>query len=342
MALSVSSEVILFLFFSVRIFLCLPTNTPIPNIFSLYIHIGQCVFQNPKANEGLHNFSKIKKGSDATAHMAEEVKDAGRNVPIAIVWSYVGNGLIALVFLVTFLFAMPSVEEALDDASGFPFIYVFQKTVSTGGVNAMTIMVLILVIASNVSFNASTSRQTFAFARDNGLPFARWISHVHPTLQIPANAVFLSCLISALLSVINIGSDVAFNAIISLQVVALMFTYAVSISCVLYRRLYNPELLPPARWSLGRLGVFVNGTALVYVTFAFFWAFWPNERPVTLQNFNWAVVMFVGVFALSVGYYLVHGRRVYVGPVTSVEGRREDRGGGGGERPFQGNGIGMY
>lgn len=275
--------------------------------------------------------------------MAEEVKDAGRNVPIAIVWSYVGNGLIALVFLVTFLFAMPSVEEALDDESGFPFIYVFQKTVSTGGVNAMTIMVLILVIASNVSFNASTSRQTFAFARDNGLPFARWISHVHPTLQIPANAVFLSCLISALLSVINIGSDVAFNAIISLQVVALMFTYAVSISCVLYRRLYNPELLPPARWSLGRLGVFVNGTALVYVTFAFFWAFWPNERPVTLQNFNWAVVMFVGVFALSVGYYLVHGRKVYVGPVTSVEGRREDRGGGGGgERPFQGNGIGMY
>lgn len=274
--------------------------------------------------------------------MAEEVKDAGRYVPIAIVWSYVGNGLIALVFLVTFLFAMPSVKEALDDPSGFPFIYVFQKTVSTGGVNALTIMVLILVIASNVSFNASTSRQTFAFARDNGLPFASWISHVHPTLQIPANAVFLSCLISALLSVINIGSDVAFNAIISLQVVALMFTYAVSISCVLYRRLLNPELLPPARWSLGgRLGIFVNATALVYVCFAFFWAFWPNERPVTLQNFNWAVVMFLGVFALSVGYYFLHGKKFYLGPVTTVEGRREDGGGGGGERPFLGNGSGI-
>lgn len=277
--------------------------------------------------------------------MAEEVKDAGRYVPIAIVWSYVGNGLIALVFLVTFLFAMPSVKEALDDPSGFPFIYVFQKTVSTGGVNALTIMVLILVIASNVSFNASTSRQTFAFARDNGLPFSRWISHVHPTLQIPANAVFLSCLISALLSVINIGSDVAFNAIISLQVVALMFTYAVSISCVLYRRLVNPELLPPARWSLGgpRSGVFVNATALLYVTFAFFWAFWPNERPVTLQNFNWAVLMFLGVFALSVAYYLLHGKRFYLGPVTTVQGRRENGEGG---RFFQGNGngngIGMH
>ena len=27
-------------------------------------------------------------GSDATAHMSEEVKDAGRYVPIAIAWGY--------------------------------------------------------------------------------------------------------------------------------------------------------------------------------------------------------------------------------------------------------------
>ncbi len=255
--------------------------------------------------------------------MAEEVKDAGRNVPNAIVWSYVGNGLLALVFIVTFVFAIPSVEDAINDPSGYPFIYVFQKAVSTGGVNALTIMVLILVIASNVSFNASTSRQTFAFARDNGLPFARWISAVHPTRQIPANAVLLSCLISALLSLINIGSAEAFNAIISLQVVALMFTYAISISCVLYRRLYHPQLLPQARWSLGRFGVPVNVIGLVYASFAFFWSFWPNATPVTLQNFNWAVAMFVGIFFLCIIFYFVRGRKVYVGPVMSVEGMRQ-------------------
>lgn len=255
--------------------------------------------------------------------MAEEVKDAGRNVPNAIVWSYVGNGLLALVFLVTYLFSIPSVDDAINDPSGFPFIYVFQKAVSTGGVNALTIMVLVLVVASNVSFNASTSRQTFAFARDHGLPFSAWIAAVHPTRQIPANAVLLSCLISALLACINIGSDVAFNAIISLQVVALMFTYAISISCVLYRRLYHPDLLPPARWSLGRFGVPVNVVGLAYVSFAFFWSFWPNVTPVDLQNFNWSVVMFVGIAVLSVAYYYAHGRKVYAGPVATVEGRRE-------------------
>lgn len=261
--------------------------------------------------------------SDATAHMAEEVKDAGRNVPLAIVWSYVGNGILALIFLVSYLFAIPSVDDALNDESGFPFIYVFHQAVSTGGVNALTIMVLVLVVASNVSFNASTSRQTFAFARDHGLPFSGWISAVHPTRQIPANAVLLSCVISALLALINIGSDVAFNAIISLQVVALMFTYGISISCVLYRRIYHPELLPPARWTLGRFGVPVNIIGLLYVTFAFFWSFWPNETPVDRTTFNWSLVMFLGVGVLSLFYYFLHGRKVYVGPVVSVEGRRD-------------------
>lgn len=53
--------------------------------------------------------------------------------------------------------------------------------------------------------------------------------------------------------------------------------------------------------------------------------------------------MFLGVFALSVGYYILHGKKFYLGPVTSVAGRREDGGGG---PLFQGNGngngIGMH
>ena len=260
--------------------------------------------------------------SDATAHMAEEVRDAGLNVPRAMVWSYFGNGIVALIFLITYLFSIPSVEDALNDESGFPFIYVFSNAVSIAGVNALTILVLILVIFSNVSFNASTSRQTFAFARDKGLPFYTWISRVSPTKELPVNAVILSCVLSALLSLINIGSTAAFNAIISLQVVAIMFTYSISISCVLYRRLFHPELLPQARWSLGRWGPLVNGAGLAYVLFAFFWSFWPNATPVDLESMNWCVVMFVGVAVLCVIMYFVRGRHIYIGPVELIEARK--------------------
>src|SRR5271170_2728490 len=154
-------------------------------------------------------------GSDAPAHMAEEVKDAGRNVPNAMVWSYVLNGILAMILLVTYLFALPNVTDALNDPTYFPFIYVFKQAMPTSGVNVLTIIILILVIAANIDYNASTARQTFAFARDKGFPFHSWIGRVHPRLHIPANAIALTCIITMLLALINIGSAVAFNAVIS-------------------------------------------------------------------------------------------------------------------------------
>jgi amino acid transporter len=253
--------------------------------------------------------------------MAEEVRDAGRYVPISLFWSYVGNGIMAIIFLISYLFAIDDIEAALADPTD-PFIYVFKSVVSTSGVNALTIIVLILVIAANISFNASTARQTFAFARDKGLPFSNWIGHVDAGKEIPANAIILTCIITMLLSLINIGSTEAFNAIISLQVVALMSTYMVSISCVLYRRITRPDLIPTARWSLGKWGVPVNILGMAYVTFVFFWSFWPNALPVDAATMNWAVVMYFGIFFISIVMYVVRGRHVYKGPVTEIRAAR--------------------
>jgi amino acid transporter len=228
----------------------------------------------------------------------------------------------AIILLLTYLFSIENVTDALNDPSGYPFIYVLGTAVSKAGVNGITILILLLVIFANISWNASTARQTFAFARDNGLPFSRWISHVNEKKQIPINAIALSCIITMLLSLINIGSATAFNAIISLQVCAIMLTYTVSIACVLYRRIAHPELIPTARWSLGKWGIVVNVIGLIYVTFTFFWSFWPNTVPVTLDTFNWSVVLFVGVFVISIIMYIFQGRKVYVGPVTEVRSQR--------------------
>jgi len=254
--------------------------------------------------------------------MSEEVRDAGRSVPISIFWSYIGNGFVAIVFLITYLFSINSVDDALNDPTGYPFIYVFKTAVNNAGVNVLTIMTLILVIAANVSFNASTARQTFAFARDNGLPFSKWIGHINPKKEIPSNAIALTCIITALLSLINIGSATAFNAIISLQVCAIMMTYAVSVACVLYRRIAHPELIPKARWSLGKWGVPVNAIGLAYSSFTFFWSFWPNTTPVDLESFNWSVVLFLGVLFICLVMYVFKGRKVYVGPVEGVRAAR--------------------
>lgn len=275
--------------------------------------------------------------------MSEEIKDAGKTVPRAMLGSYFLNGALGIVFLVSYMFMITDVTAALDDATGYPHIWVFSQAVSPGGVVALNVIPTVLIFAGTLSYNLSTSRQTWAFARDKGLPLSNWIGTVNKDLETPANAVTVTCLITIALSLINIGSDVAFNAsmyfppqplinvgianmnlVISLNVVSLMITYMFSIGAVLYRRIVHPELLPRCRWSLGRWGVPVNTFGLLYATHAFFWCFWPNTTPTTLVDFNWAVVMFVGVTVLCGVDYVVRGRKHYKGPVVLVEGWKGD------------------
>ena len=90
--------------------------------------------------------------------MAEEVRDADRYVPISLFWSYIGNLLMAIVFLTTYLFALPSVDDAIADPSDYPFLYVFKLALPLSGVNTLTIIVLLVVSAANINFGASTAR----------------------------------------------------------------------------------------------------------------------------------------------------------------------------------------
>lgn len=270
--------------------------------------------------------------------MSEEVKDAGKTVPRAILGGYLLNGALGIVFLITYVFMITDLEAALNHDSGYPHIWVFMQAVPRGGAVVLNIIPTILIFAGTLSFNLSTSRCTWAFARDEGLPFRNWLGKVHPQLMVPANAVTFTCIFTVLLSLINLGSDVAFYAskfihilntstcqsntptVISLNVVSLMITYMASIGAVLYRRVFHPELLPPCRWSLGRWGVPINLGGFLYSCHAFFWCFWPNTTPVEITGFNWSSVMFVGVAIICLVDYVFRGRHIYKGPVVLVEG----------------------
>jgi amino acid transporter len=118
-------------------------------------------------------------GSDSVAHMAEEIEDAGIIVPKSMVWTFLLNVPFTFGLLLTYLFCIGDVTQAIASPTGFPFIYVFQNATGTvGGTTGMTIVILLLLIMITISSMASTSRQTFAFARDNGLPFSKWLGHV--------------------------------------------------------------------------------------------------------------------------------------------------------------------
>ena len=114
--------------------------------------------------------------------------------------------------------------------------------------------------------------------------------------QVPDNAVYLTTLLAGLLCLINFGSSLAFNIIVS---ITLLSTYMISIDCVLLLRLRHRPL-PKARWSLGRYETSINGFAFAYSGFVIIFCCFPSGLPVSTETANWAPAVWAGVIMLTV------------------------------------------
>lgn len=132
------------------------------------------------------------------------------------------------------------------------------------------------------------------------------------------NSIVVSFVVSCLLALINIGSTIALNNITSLSLVAILSSYIVSTGCVFWKRLTRQPLLP-AKFTFSRpVGLFLNGFSLLFLTFAFIFAFWPANVDPTVAEMNWSALIFGAVLIFAVLDYFIRARHVYDGPVEYV------------------------
>lgn len=263
---------------------------------------------------------------------AEEIKDAASTLPKSIMWSMGLNAFLGFLMVVTLIFTWGNLSEIAETETGMPFLQIlFDVTDSLAAVDIPAAAVIITLTASVIAVVATASRQIWAFARDNGVPFSRIISQVrnrlicleksnadrdfqiYPTWNIPVNAVLVSLLVTSLLSLINIGSAVALNAILSLNCASLLGSYMLSIGCLVYRRICGPEL-PPRSWSLGRMGLWINVAALCWILPIFVFTLFPAVPNPSAAEMNWGILLFGSMSVFATGYYLVIGKHVYISP----------------------------
>lgn len=270
--------------------------------------------------------------------IAEEIRDASRVLPLGMFWTLILNGTTGFIMTITFAFCITDLDAALAPAYEFAYIDIFYSaTQNKAGATVMTCLITLMCLCSTISNVATASRQMFAFARDRGLPFSSFLCkvctarlnarmplltmrQVRPGWDIPLNAVLVSFVITCLLSLINLGSSVAFNAIVSLTVGAILSSYLISISCVALRKI-RKQPLPRARWSLGRIGLFCNISAVLFLAVIYVFTFFPlvNGPYLTLSYMNWSSLMYGAIVIFAVGYFFVFGRHVYDGPVVLVK-----------------------
>jgi choline transport protein len=277
-------------------------------------------------------------GADGAVHMSEEIRNSSRIVPWAMMSmslpymnsshtlilttipvSILINGTTGFCMLIAILYCIGDIDAALTTPTGYPFIEILtQATRSIRGGTALSACLLLMFCCCSLTTVATASRQLWAFARDRAVPNARAVSSVHPRMKVPLVSICITGTITCALSLINIGSATVFNAIVSLSVAGFFGSYLIPLSLFLYKRIKHPEQVPPGPWTLGRWGVYVNAFAIGWSVLIMFFSFWPTSVPVTPVNMNWSCVLWSGVVLFAVGFWWIHGKKVYKGPVVET------------------------
>ncbi|KAJ5185657.1 hypothetical protein N7472_010497 [Penicillium cf. griseofulvum] len=314
---------------------CLADHKTNHEVFTEFLNSGEFPTQGLSWFVGITGCAFSFAGGDAVVHMAEEINNAAIVVPRAMMLSVLINGILGFGMLIAVLFCSGNIEDALHSATGYPYIEIlYRETGSTAGTVVMCTIVLILGIFGVIGILATASRQIWSFARDRAVPGWRLWSHIFASAQLPVYSILLTVAICSLLGLINIGSRVALDHVLSMAVSGMYLSYLVVIALLLYRRckgdIYRHNdsdgaiNVPGAKlvWGPfhipGVLGAVINTYAVIYIIIIIFFSFWPSHMSPTVTTMNWSVVGTFGTVILAVIYYMLRARKVYTGPVLEI------------------------
>ena len=258
-------------------------------------------------------------GFDAVAHMIEEVPNASIEGPkIMIYCQYIGIST-GFIFLICVLFAsggQVNAESIISSSLG-PLLEIFYIATSskTGAICLLIFPLLCFLFAGN-SVLTTSSRMTFAFARDGGLPLSKIWWEVHPKLGVPLNALYLNVAIVIAFGCIFLGSSVAFNAITAASVVALGVSYGIPVAVNLFQ---GRRKLPERAFALpGWLGWTANIIGLAYTILTTVLFVFPPFLPVSGSSMNYCIVAFAIILLISTVQWFADGRKNYEGPRVTI------------------------
>jgi len=168
-------------------------------------------------------------GYDASAHTSEETKQAAQNVPRGILRSVYLSGLFGWVMVCSFVLAMPSVEEAAKQGENV-FAWLMKQVLSGTTGSFLWVGIVLSNYLCGLACITSTSRMTYAFARDGGLPWSRGLRSVSVKRRSPVPAIWTV----AVLLVLSMLYAPAYSTLTTAGVIFLYISYVMPTAAGLF------------------------------------------------------------------------------------------------------------
>jgi amino acid transporter len=273
-------------------------------------------------------------GFESAGDVAEEVKQASRRVPRAIVSSLLIAGLTSFILVGALLLAVPSGGMALSQTvtNGVPFI--ISSNVSSQVIQDIALVIVAFAFFScGLAIQAAAARVIFSYSRDHALPASRVLSRVSPRFKTPVNALLVAAVIPALFALlaratpssnivvgfITIPASInALTLLVSFAVSGIYLSFLLVVIAALVARLRGWE--PKGVFRLGRWAYPVMIAGAIWLTVMLVNILVPTgitSPRGALFNYDWmTLLVVVAIVVLGAVYSLLSrpARRVPLPP----------------------------
>ena len=263
-------------------------------------------------------------GYDASAHVAEETRDAEIKVARGLWQSVFFSAVIGWFVLLAITFAASDVD-AVNEGGGTS-LAIFTSAMSSGWAEAVILIATIGQVFCGMAGLTSASRTWYAFSRDRAIPGWRTWSRLNRN-RVPALSVLAvagAALVVTLPALWGTATGIAW-AFISVAVLTTIGMYIAYVIPV-YLRLRAGDRFQPGAWNLGSkyrwmCTVAVVWTAIGVVVFSL--PFTPASVPWS-GEFDWtavnyAPILVVVVIAAVAVWWVAGASKTYTGPVRTIQ-----------------------
>ncbi len=235
-------------------------------------------------------------GFEASASIGEEVRDARRVLPKAVILALATGGALVILASLGLVLAIPDMPAVLAGKDANPIATTLEHSFGSAAGRVLLVLLVIGFTSSMIAVQTAVSRAIWASARDRALPGTKVLGRLSGRENLPWNAILVTFIVSGVL--VFFGTTKVFALLVSFASFGFILSYYLPIVGLAWRKLRG-SLEPGGAWGERWIG---GGTtvAAVWLSAGIVNLVWP--RSVFGDWYlNWGILIMTGALGVVGG-----------------------------------------
>ncbi|KAH7148219.1 amino acid/polyamine transporter I [Dactylonectria macrodidyma] len=244
---------------------------------------------------------------DVIVHIADEIPQARTNAPKALMWTIIVGFASGMLIILAILVNLPDIDPIVDNTT----LLIFYRICNSSRAAAIGLWLppIISGVGSVWAIHTWQSRLAWSLSGQGGFPFASYLGSIAPSpFRTPIWSLIWSSLATSIFGCLYLGSQTAFNSLISAGILLQYLSYSLPVLLMLYN---GRSSFSHGPFWLPRFGYVANFIMLCWMCVALVFYCFPYFIPIETGSMNYVSAVLVAIFVFTVLMWFFHARQHY-------------------------------